>query len=46
MNHPVTFFRGLCLSLGVKGRAPKGAWADEVRLSLSSALLKPFLKSL
>lgn len=31
VNHPVTFFRGLCLSLGVKARAPKGAWADQVR---------------
>ncbi|CAK9050569.1 unnamed protein product, partial [Durusdinium trenchii] len=24
VNHPVTFFSGLCLSLGIKGKAPKG----------------------
>eukprot|EP00435_Cladocopium_sp_Y103_P066934 s49_g29.t1 len=24
VNHPATFFRALCLSLGVKGKAPKG----------------------
>jgi len=51
VNHPGTFFRGLCLSLGVKGSAPKGnastALADQEFLSrLSSSIMRGAAKAL
>ncbi|CAJ1401986.1 unnamed protein product, partial [Effrenium voratum] len=42
VNHPLTFFRALCLSLGVKGKAPKneGLLEDEdFSLHLSSSIM-------